>query len=786
MDYRIILLAGALVCAACIERQDPLADTVDNEVRFYASTANMSTKGGIETDVQLQAAGVTVWGECYPDGTYAPTGDMAFDGVALTYNPDTGIWEYGDEKRWWNKEKNYDFTAWAPSDSRASYTEGLASVSGVDRMARIEDATDWLLSDTYTSVATTEKRPAVSLLLRHLLSRVTVGVRTSMDESYTVTLNRLSLNVPKGTGKAAFRQSSHGSGVAGDWTDEGEATDASVEMVSEENPLELSSMEEVLDETGDFLIVPDLQSGMTIDLTYTLTNSIGSKTIEKQGVEVSSIAGLEPGIRYWLTLTIQADAVSFDVDEVSGWAFESGEEEDIDVTLQEGLVFKAEATGFHIEGVLGLSGSPDGLEVQLGDDESLAPVLSWTDGCWYEDEACTIESASPAGDDVLRYTRFRIDYDASHLTSGAVYRLAFRRGSLVKEAQVRMPMFAEMSLTVSTDKEEDDFTLPLAAGAVSEPLAFVWGDGTEAVDDITAVTEENRRHVYTEAGEHHIRILSLQTDSRQPQITEWNFGKYPTQTADLPSVKNDNENGEKLLSMDSPLLRSSNAASLRTAFYGAKNLTYVHPDLFKAYGDVTDMIGVFCYCESLTSLPAGLLDHVPAVTTLAFAFAYCSALTSLPEGFFDQNVNLSNMYYTFAECSALETIPAGLLARNSQLYYLRQLFYNCTMLKLNADIFLDGEHTRENRFLDITQTQTLNLERIFSNVGTARTSDFGTIPDLWNYTYGEKGYGWRYYNTMYNVPVSTPMPGWTNKNEIPEFWYDSSLPGDDGKWVLIP
>ena len=106
MDYRIILLAGALVCAACIERQDPLADTVDNEVRFYASTANMSTKGGIETDVQLQAAGVTVWGECYPDGTYAPTGDMAFDGVALTYNPETGIWEYGDEKRCGNKHKN--------------------------------------------------------------------------------------------------------------------------------------------------------------------------------------------------------------------------------------------------------------------------------------------------------------------------------------------------------------------------------------------------------------------------------------------------------------------------------------------------------------------------------------------------------------------------------------------------------------------------------------------------------------------------------------------------------
>ena len=73
--------------------------------------------------------------------------------------------------------------------------------------------------------------------------------------------------------------------------------------------------------------------------------------------------------------------------------------------------------------------------------------------------------------------------------------------------------------------------------------------------------------------------------------------------------------------------------------------------------------------------------------------------------------------------------------------------------------------------------QNYNLASAFEEIaltmeGSKLTEDFGTLPDLWNYTYKYK-YG--YYRGESGSPtrhiVKSPYPEWTNKSEMPAVWY---------------
>ena len=354
-----------------------------------------------------------------------------------------------------------------------------------------------------------------------------------------------------------------------------------------------------------------------------------------------------------------------------------------------------------------------------------------------------------------------------------------------------------MYFTIKTTSSKKDFTIPFAtSGTCPAQIVVNWGDGSSTtVNKGASLGTSTFYHNYASNNKsYRITVNSAEKDVTKQQIPEFNFGKYPTNTS---SNSKQNENGELLYSVDSPVLYSG-VTSLASMFYGAENLTSVSESTFALYPDVTSMNNVFgAYnsgklasipanlfvnntkvtsfswafgyqekltnipaglfdnntavttfastfrqCTSLSSIPSGLFDNNTAVTTFARTFGQCTSLSSIPSGLFDKNTQVTSFEYTFAWCSGLETVPTGLFAKNLSVTNFHAVLCECTNLKLNENLFIDNANTKSTRFTHVNSM--IDFRTAFENVGLVylkKNQDGGTMPDLWNYTYTSKGCG---------------------------------------------
>ena len=359
-----------------------------------------------------------------------------------------------------------------------------------------------------------------------------------------------------------------------------------------------------------------------------------------------------------------------------------------------------------------------------------------------------------------RYAHFTVTPDASNFTkSGGNYTLKLVNNFNEAQSQNVTFSFAEMKFTIKTTSSSKTFAVPLKTGDTPAAMAIVWGDNTTSSNDLTNITLDNSKHTYSAANSYQIRILSTETDATKQQIPEFNISKYPTSIWSTAKV-NSSTNSAMYHSFDSPVLRSGEK-DLKGMFYGTTGLNSVPANLLANYTDATSMMGLF----------------------------YGAGFKTVPAGLFDECTNVTSMRNLFDECYYLEEVPDGLLANNINVTDFARAFDYCYMLKMNPKMFINDKYDEKTRFAEITKTTTVNFSNLFWETGRKRTSDYGEVPALWNYTYGSKGYGWTYGSGTYRTPITkTYVMSWSNNTSIPDYWGRSSFSTPTTKdygWHLI-
>ena len=161
-------------------------------------------------------------------------------------------------------------------------------------------------------------------------------------------------------------------------------------------------------------------------------------------------------------------------------------------------------------------------------------------------------------------------------------------------------------------------------------------------------------------------------------------------------------------------------------------ITKIPEALFDNNKSVTDFSGCFRYCTTITEIPERLFDNNVSVTDFSYCFNICTSLTKIPEGLFSNNTNATSFSNCFYKCTSLTTISEGLFGNNTNATSFSYCFSNCSKLKLNANIFCIETTAKETRFAEVTS---IDFKGCFKLAGSSLTTDAGTAPALWEYTF---------------------------------------------------
>lgn len=520
---------------------------------------------------------------------------------------------------------------------------------------------------------------------------------------------------------------------------------------------------------NNYALTSNITSGSTGTITISnadvaITDSKLTEDIYIATLPVSSLDNLKVKMTYdnnsAYTYTYSGTATKMDKGYVYDW------------TPVSDFGFSAQAVDFHIEGVVMQKGvilDANGLTSTLAAEDGKkneSPTVQIMDNKWYSDEACTqVLSSKPTKSTTPVYAKYKLlnepkNYDAKAKRIVTLTRTESATSNKdVVSAEVTLPDYAEMKFTIKTTAANQVFQVPFAIGATPAKLAIVWGGNESsfakgsnaATNELSSISTDTRTHTYASAGTHQVRILSLETDATKKQIPEFNFSQYPETTGkDKTTVSgsyNYNYNGEKLISMDSPVLNSGET-NLYGMFYGTANLASVDCNLLKNYPNATNARNMF-FCsasknvnKALKTIPGTLFKYNTKLTSVQQAFGNCTALQTVPSGLLDTNTALEHVGNLFYSCTSLKEVPKGLFAKNLKVNNFTTTFGECTSLKLNAYIFINADSEKATRFKNVTKV--IRFDNVFQSVGNSITdNDYGTCPDLWNYTYSSAGYGWK-------------------------------------------
>ena len=181
-------------------------------------------------------------------------------------------------------------------------------------------------------------------------------------------------------------------------------------------------------------------------------------------------------------------------------------------------------------------------------------------------------------------------------------------------------------------------------------------------------------------------------------------------------------------------------------------------NLFANNPDVTDFTHTFCWETRLRGpIPENLFANNRKVTTFRGLFELSGIDGSVPENLFANQPDVTNFDYVFRETDISE-IPAGLFANNSKVTSFHQAFesalrlrsvpdglfehnplatdfYRCfyyNNLTISSKVFTGTTWTPETRFASCTLK--VNFQECF--YWAISDNDSSSIPELWNYTYG--------------------------------------------------
>ena len=156
-----------------------------------------------------------------------------------------------------------------------------------------------------------------------------------------------------------------------------------------------------------------------------------------------------------------------------------------------------------------------------------------------------------------------------------------------------------------------------------------------------------------------------------------------------------------------------------TELYGmfewCNNLATIPEGLFKYNKNVTKIIGIFSYTK-ITTIPENLFKYNKEVVKISGIFQR-TKITTIPENLFKYNTEVLNLNNAFSYCEKLTNIPSNLFQNNNKSNTFYRTFSHCTSLThLNLP----------NRLYSLPESQ---YRGIFE--GCTNAYNYSSIPEAW-------------------------------------------------------
>ena len=480
MKTRYFAIATAILAlASCAQNEEfngtgsSQSQTISFGQPFVGKTSRVAS-GDIEGTEDLKNYTVKVWGEKYTGDAYGSATDKenVFNGEKLHWDAEAttldgtnqkGKWVYDSDQKVWDEKKNYDFVGFAPADAscEVSYTDGLFHINNVPLVQEIKNATDGdvtksgedlLLSAVYTSKAKAIQRPLIEMNFKHILSRLSVYAYTNLGADYAVSIDQMSLYMPKEGKTASYVQTEHSAAdsktlPAGTWTwneftnketaaSAADLTDyQAYEIVN--NSVNIYDGEDSKQATNlnhNFFLAPIDNVTLFVKVKYTIKGldsdgkEYDSKSYEKF-LPITALKTFKQGYQHNLYMLISPSSILFNVVGVEGWNtgkedhnFVDGHGYSFDVSNLQNDADNHQVTGvIDNYGNLKVGESEQDIVYSLvsvtGQNGYTAPTPSITILGWYSDAECTGESASVPSL-INRYAKFAWDYSKTSLEAG--------------------------------------------------------------------------------------------------------------------------------------------------------------------------------------------------------------------------------------------------------------------------------------------------------------------------------------------------------------------------------
>ncbi len=187
----------------------------------------------------------------------------------------------------------------------------------------------------------------------------------------------------------------------------------------------------------------------------------------------------------------------------------------------------------------------------------------------------------------------------------------------------------------------------------------------------------------------------------------------------VPSVKN---NGIQYYAQYIVANTQIKLASGRLLFKNYTNVKEIEGIELLDTSNVTDMYGMFLYCNSLKKLNLGENFDTSNVTYMYLMFQECNSLTELNLGKNFNTSNVKSMHCMFATCSSLTELNLGEKFNTENVTDMSNMFYECSSLtELNLGDKFDTSNVT-------------NMNWMFSHCTSLKNLNFGTNFDTSNVT----------------------------------------------------
>lgn len=321
---------GAVTVSSCSNDDDFENFTSGNtlksrEITFSDPFVKKATTRALVDNSNIKDQTLRVWGEMANMGTESWLN--VFNGTELSYVD--GVWK-PVTPAYWYEYKDYRFTAVHPASAPFSYADGKIALADVPVVQPVNTATDYMVSDQFTTTTNSQERELINLTMTHMMSKLTFLVKRTGD--YDVRINSSKVWLPKEDVTASYQADSVNINRtdASCWTYVSTFDNNAVVPSDDYNAYTCYADDILLSDDAiagaSYLIAPHNSLSMFIDLDFDILDSEGNilrnSKISKRAVKRENMKMLSNS-SYGITVNIKAnsyaDTIEFGEFTVNDW-----------------------------------------------------------------------------------------------------------------------------------------------------------------------------------------------------------------------------------------------------------------------------------------------------------------------------------------------------------------------------------------------------------------------------------------------------------------------------------